>query len=238
VQKVEEMLGKAVPGARVIRMDSDTTSGSRSHWEMLGAFSRGEADILLGTQMVAKGHDFPDVTLVGILQADLGMSMPDFRAGERVFQLVLQAAGRSGRGADPGLVLVQAWAGDDPVLTSACRHDFSAFVETELEVRRSLGYPPFGRLARFVWSGGDPARVGRAASSSVPGPEGCQGVRLSGPSPAVIPRIGGRWRTSALARSESPRALGSYARKVLERFEGLGAAGVRLDVDIDPVDMM
>ena len=146
--------------------------------KILGGFAGGGSDVLLGTQMVAKGHDFPDVTLVVVLAADMGLSIPDFRAAERVFQLVTQAAGRAGRGSEPGEVIVQATSGHR-ALEAACRHDYLAFAEGEMQVRRALGYPPFSHMVRFLWSGLDAERTERAARAAL-GNVSVGGVSLLG----------------------------------------------------------
>lgn len=236
VQKVEELIRAGIPGIRVSRLDSDTATGAKSHWEILGRFAGGMADVLLGTQMVAKGHDFPDVTLVVVLAADMGLSIPDFRAAEKVFQLVAQAAGRAGRGGEPGEVIIQA-ASRHRALEAACRHDYQAFAEGEMPVRRALGYPPFSYIVRFLWSGLDPERTERAARASVGGVS-VRGVSLLGPMPAGLPRIGRRWRWHALARSSSRRALAEFHAAVSRAHESGGGSAVRLDIDVDPQDML
>jgi primosomal protein N' (replication factor Y) len=232
IQKVEEELTAVLPGIRLIRMDRDTVSHPGAHWSLLERFASGGADILLGTQMIAKGHDFPGVTLVCILAADMALAFPDFRASERAFQLVLQAAGRAGRGDAPGRVLVQS--ADQVAFAPAIAQDYSMFLEAELPVRRMLGYPPYGHVARILWSGRDREAVrleaSRMRSFSSPG------VTLHEPSPALMPRLGGRWRFSCLARSRSRTAL----REALERapLRRGGSGDVSVDVDVDPVDLL
>jgi primosomal protein N' (replication factor Y) len=236
VQKVESELNRLFPEARCLRMDSDSTASSSSHWQMLERFAGGDGDILVGTQMVAKGHDFPGVTLVGILAADMSLSIPDFRAGERTFSLILQAAGRAGRGERKGLVVVQASDPEDPVLASAASGDFPGFAGRELAARRTLGFPPATSAARFLWTGADADRVARAAnacSRSVP-----EGIRLLGPAPAVMARIGGIWRWNALALSASRTKLHAFARLLLEKASRDCPPGVRVDVDVDPGDLL
>jgi primosomal protein N' (replication factor Y) len=236
VQRVEEELCELLPGLRVIRMDADTTTGRGSHWEILSRFGRGEGDVLLGTQMVAKGHDFPGVTLVGIVAADQGLAFPDFRASERVFALILQAAGRAGRGRSPGEVVVQALDPEDPVIVAAAAHDYAGFWKMESAARRELGYPPFGRLVRFVWSGRDLPTVRRAARVSWARPP--DDLRTLAPSPAVLEKVSDRHRLSALAMADSVPPLRRLAAAVRRRFEQASASGVRLDVDVDPLDML
>src|SRR2546426_5895477 len=137
----------ALPGARVERLDRDTARGRGSVEDLLTRVERGEVDVLLGTQMIAKGHDFPNVTLVGVLAADALLGLPDFRAGERAFQLLAQVAGRSGRGERTGEVIVQAYYADHHAIRSACEHDYAGFAERELTYRRAMNYPPYASLA-------------------------------------------------------------------------------------------
>jgi len=146
-QRAEAALKKCFPSARVLRMDADSTSRKNSHDDILGAFRRHEADILIGTQMIAKGLDFPNVTLVGVLNADSSLNMPDFRAGERTYQLVSQVAGRAGRAELPGEVFVQTYDPSSSVIRAAARGDYAAFAREELAARRSLGFPPFRHLS-------------------------------------------------------------------------------------------
>lgn len=237
IQKVEDSLSNSIPGLSVIRMDADTTRGKDAHWKLLRGFASGDGDVLLGTQMVAKGHDFPNVTFVGVVAADMGLAFPDFRAAERTFQLILQVAGRSGRGKLPGEVLIQAYDVRNPVIRAASEHDFKAFWEMESRARRAFGYPPFGHLVRFVWSGLDGRRVRRAAEEALDGLE-MEGVMLSEPAEAAFPRINRRWRWNSLARSESRHKLGRLAVLLRERHEKLSSGGVRLDIDIDPHNLL
>lgn len=237
IQKVEELLAELLPRTSVIRMDADTTRGKNSHWELLGSFAEGRGDVLLGTQMVAKGHDFPNVTLVGIISADMGLAFPDFRAAERTFQLILQVSGRAGRGGVPGEVIIQAHDRNDATIKAAAGHDFSRFWEMESRVRKAFGYPPYGHLVRFVWSGTDSGRVRRAAQSTAEGVQ-ARGVEVSQPMEAAFPRINRRWRWSALARSTSRKALSKVAGEMRMKFEDASSRGVRLDIDVDPINLL
>ena len=238
IQKVQEALEELLPMTRVIRMDSDTTRGRRSHWEILGRFARGEGDVLLGTQMVAKGHDFANVTLVGIIAADMGLCFPDFRAAERTFQLILQVAGRAGRGALEGEVIVQTLDPDNRTVRAAAAHDYGTFWDDESTVRKDFGYPPFGYLLRFVWSGLDREAVplvARICTEELEGPD----VTISPVQEAAFPRIGRRWRWSLLARSTSRSVLADLAGEVRNRMENLTPRrGVRLDIDVDPYNLL
>jgi primosomal protein N' (replication factor Y) len=239
-EQVEARLRAEWPQARIARMDRDTTGSKWAHERLLGAMHRGEADVLVGTQMVAKGHDLPNVTLVGIVNADVGLSMPDFRASERVFHLLTQAAGRAGRGERPGEVILQTRRPSHDVVVFAQRHDVAGFYERELARRRELGYPPFGRLIILLVSGTNEAeviaaaqRLGNEASTALR-----DGVLLLGPAPAPLWRLKGRHRWQLLLKGpkgpgvrETARALVSCADKVLPR-------GVRLDVDVDPQQVL
>ena len=240
-QRVEEALLEQFPGVRVIRMDLDTTSSKNAHDELVERFRRGEADLLLGTQMVAKGLDFPEVTLVGVISADTGMHLPEFRAAERSFQLLTQVAGRSGRGSIPGEVVIQTLLPEAPVLQAAARQDFAAFVNQELPERRAAGYPPFGRLIVFLWSGRDEetlAEVARDSTSRLRRTIGGESWLL-GPAPAPLARLRNRYRWQALLRGASARQLHALAgcalpsmRKAAEKRK------VRLTVNVDPITMM
>ena len=230
-QKVETALEEQFPDIRVIRMDVDTTGWKGAHDELVERFRRREADVLLGTQMVAKGLDFPDVTLVGVISADTGLHMPDFRAAERSFQLLTQVAGRSGRGDQPGEVVIQTRLPDEAVLQAAARQDFDAFVENELVERRAAGFPPFGRLVVFRWRGDQIAAVERAAHEGVIRlRQTCKpGVQLLGPAPAPLARLRGRHRWQALLMGPSAQALRQTTSTALASMR---QASSRFDVDL------
>ncbi len=230
-QKVETALEEQFPDIRVIRMDVDTTGWKGAHDELVERFRRREADVLLGTQMVAKGLDFPDVTLVGVISADTGLHMPDFRAAERSFQLLTQVAGRSGRGDQPGEVVIQTRLPDEAVLQAAAQQDFDAFVENELVERRAAGFPPFGRLVVFRWRGDQIAAVERAAHEGVIRlRQTCKpGVQLLGPAPAPLARLRGRHRWQALLMGPSAQALRQTTSTALTSMR---QASSRFDVDL------
>lgn len=237
IQKVEEALKELLPQTRVIRMDADTTRGRSAHWKIVEKFSRGEGDVLLGTQMVAKGHDFPEVTLAAVIGAEMGLYLPDFRAQETTFNLLLQVAGRSGRSNKAGEVIIQTLDPDNPVIRMACVHDYEAFMKMELNQRKTMGFPPYRRMARLLWSGEDPAGVRLAAEVSCekPLPDGC---RIMGPSEAAMARIADKFRYSALITAGSHRLLKEAAGLVRETFEARGGKHVRMDVDVDPRNLM
>jgi primosomal protein N' (replication factor Y) len=233
IQKVEESLGNLLPDTRVIRMDADTTRGKDAHWDILSRFAKGEGDVLLGTQMVAKGHDFPDVTLVGIISADMGLAFPDFRAAERTFQLILQVAGRAGRGKIPGEVIIQTRDKTSSIIKAAANHDFADFWKRESSVRKAFGYPPYGYIVRFVWSGLDKFRVAKVANECARG-DAC----ISDALEAAFPRINRRWRWSAIAKSPSRKILAGISRGMRRQFDSIPHKGVRLEIDVDPYDLL
>ena len=245
-EQVERSVAEAFPRARLARMDVDTTSGKWSHHEILGRMERLEVDILLGTQMIAKGLDFPYVTLVGVINADVGMNLPDFRASERTFQLLTQVSGRAGRGPLGGEVLVQTSLPGHYAVRAALAHDYVAFAERELEERRGPGYPPHGRLVNVVVSGTAQEAVERAARAAADwllarmraaGPDAQ--ATLLGPAPCPVDRIRNRWRWHFLLRSTSTRALAAAGRALHHHLElRPGAADLRLVLDRDPVSLM
>ncbi len=245
-EQVERIAAETFPEARLARMDVDTTSGKWSHQEILGRVERGEVDILLGTQMIAKGLDFPRVTLVGVVNADVGIHLPDFRASERTFQLLSQVAGRSGRGTLGGEVVIQTSLPEHYAVRAAVAHDFEGFAQRELAERERPRYPPHVRLANVILSSPDQALAAGSAESAAAwlrqrlgrsGRPGADPVELVGPAPAPIEKLHGRWRWHFLLRSRSPGSLGDAARWLVEEF-GLPAGDVRLALDRDPVALL
>jgi primosomal protein N' (replication factor Y) len=238
-EQVERIVAETFPAARLARMDVDTTSGKWAHHEILGRVERGEVDILMGTQMIAKGLDFPRVTLVGVVNADVGIHLPDFRATERTFQLLSQVAGRAGRSVLAGEVIVQTSLPDHYGIQAALHHDYVGFAERELAERRRPAYPPWVRLANVLLSSPDPDAAAAAAQKAVQWLAGRldEGVELVGPAPAPIERLHGRWRWHFLLRARSIRALTSACRVLVEGFTPPGA-DVRLALDRDPVALL
>ena len=236
-EQVERVVAETFPEARLARMDVDTTSGKWSHHEILGRVERGEVDILLGTQMIAKGLDFPGVTLVGVVNADVGIHLPDFRATERTFQLLSQVAGRAGRGELGGDVLIQTALPEHYAIQAALAHDYVAFATRELDERRHPVYPPWVRLINVVVSSPTPEdAAGNAEAAArwlrthvVSGAP----VDLIGPAPSPIERLHGRWRWHFLLRSVSVKALGSTAKRLRSEFRTRGT-DVRIAIDRDP----
>jgi primosomal protein N' (replication factor Y) len=235
---VEAAVQDLLPGARVGRLDRDATRRRGAHVELLDAFRERRIDVLVGTQMVTKGFDFPGVTLVGVVTADVALNTPDFRAAERAFQLLTQVAGRAGRGDQPGEVIVQTFNPEHASVRTAANHDFRGFAASELPHRRELGYPPFGRLARLLVSGEAAAAAEgriRAAAAELAPAAAREGVELLGPAPAPLSRLNNRYRWHLVLRSRRPEALHAVlaaARPRLQRQVG----GVTLDVD--PVDLL
>jgi len=237
-ERLEETLLEQFPDARIARMDRDTTSRKGAHGRLVSAMAAGEFDILIGTQMVAKGHDFGAVTLVGVLSADTALNLPDFRSAERVYALLSQAAGRAGRGERPGRVLIQTWSPDHYALQYVVRHDYHGFAAAELAQRQALGYPPFGHLVNLVLAGNDAALVAATATSLAkrlaPSQED---VELLGPAPCLLQKLRGRSRMQILLKAARRPPL----RRMLEWLRAGSLrlpSGVALTVDVDPLDML
>jgi primosomal protein N' (replication factor Y) len=243
-QRVEKAVRELFPEARVARMDVDTTTARGAHWRILRSFAEGETDVLLGTQMVAKGLDFPRVGLVGVVAADVGLNLPDFRAGERTFQLLTQVAGRTGRGTSPGRVVVQSYLPDHYTITLARDQMFAPFFEREVAERKELGYPPFSRLVAIEVRDRDERSVIRAAARLADflsrGASQMRGPRpeVLGPAPAPLGRLKGvyRWQVIVRGRGSSSRALvaGALAQRASLRLP----SSVSLAVDVDPQDLL
>jgi primosomal protein N' (replication factor Y) len=234
-ERIEELLASAFPSARVGRLDRDVAAGAKGE-RVLERMRRGELDILVGTQMVTKGHDLPGVTLVGVLNADAALSLPDFRAAERTFHLLVQVAGRAGRADRPGRVLIQTRNPEHPAVRAAETHDVRAFVEHELAVREEVGYPPFARLGLVRLDGPDEQLVAREAARLARLAAAASGqVEVLGPAPAPLGRLRGRYRYQFMLRAaERPplhQALLSVARAP-------SARGVRVGIDVDPLNML
>lgn len=238
-EQVERRLGELFPEVRVARMDVDTTSTKWAHQKILERVKRGEADVLLGTQMIAKGLDLPGVTLVGVVNADVGLNLPDFRASERTFQLLSQVAGRAGRGERPGRVLVQTSRPEHFALEAAVEHDYEGFADRELEDRELPGYPPHRRLANLVVSGPEPAPVEALVDEltrwtrSLVEERELEGVQVVGPAPCPIERLRNRWRWHFLLKSDEPGPLGAVLR-YLDARHGQPSGDRRLEIDRDP----
>jgi primosomal protein N' (replication factor Y) (superfamily II helicase) len=242
-EQVERIVTETFPTARTARMDVDTTAARWAHHHILDRVGRREIDILLGTQMIAKGLDFHNVTLVGVINADVGLNLPDFRASERTFQLLTQVAGRAGRGDRPGQVVIQTAVPAHHAVRCALTHDYVAYAERELDDRREPAYPPHARLANLVVSGPDEVRVqeateelAAAAMRTIQSLDARQ-VQILGPAPCAIDRIRERWRWHFVLRSPTARPLGAVCR-ALYREHGTGADPTRIIIDRDPVALL
>ncbi len=232
-EKLEQAVREQFPGVRTLRWDWDVTRGRESHEKILEAFTHGEADVLIGTQMIAKGLDLPRVTLVGVVNADTGLNLPDFRAGERTFQLLTQVAGRAGRSALRGRVIIQTFFPEHYAITCAARHDYAGFCERELRFRQEAGYPPFRPLIRLLYTSTSEADASAAAAQFAAElkdrirRQALPDVELIGPAPAFYAKLGGRYRYHLLLR-------GQNAAELLETIPP--RPGWR--VDVDPINML
>jgi primosomal protein N' (replication factor Y) len=239
-QQGEERLTEIFPGARIGRMDRDTVRGRHDLEHLLARLHGGEINLLVGTQMIAKGHDIHGITLVGVVGCDHALSMPDFRAAERVFQLIAQVSGRAGRGELEGRVVVQTYYPDHYAILAAVKHDYAAFAERELKYRRWMHYPPFGALANVLvqsakleeaaaWS----ALLGKWFEKAAP-----EGVRVLGPCTAPIARIKSVYRFHLILKSASRKALNAALRGMLAHAEEAGVPRRNVVVDVDPTRLM
>jgi primosomal protein N' (replication factor Y) len=239
-ERVEEEVRAQLPDARVARLDRDTAGRRGTIESVLARLAAGKLDVLIGTQMVAKGHDFPGVRLVGVVNADLGLHLPDFRAAERTFQLLTQVAGRAGRGALPGRVVLQTWSPDHYAIRPAAAHDYERFYAEERRSREALRYPPFGRLALVRIAAADEAAARAAAArlaEAARAAAGADGPEVLGPAPAPIARLRGQHRFQLLLKHARAEALRSVGRQLVEAAGRL-PAGVRFSIDLNPLDML
>jgi primosomal protein N' (replication factor Y) len=238
-ERVEDELHRLIPEARIARMDRDTVSGKQAHERILGSFRAGEYDILVGTQMIAKGHDIPNVTLVGIINADIGLGMPDFRAAERTFQLLTQAAGRAGRGQMPGLVLLQTINPDHYAVRFAALQDYSKFYEKEVEYRRAMRYPPFAALANVVVRAPEKEvalrRSGELAALLTPPPDR---TRILGPSQAAVEKVKGEFRYQMIVKSASRQVLAKALNRLRHYAQQAEWPATSLIIDVDPMTLL
>jgi len=236
-EQLEQILLEHFPAANIARMDRDSTRTKGSQQRLMEQMESQAVDILVGTQMIAKGHDFFGVTLVGVVDADAALNFPDFRAAERCFSLLAQVAGRAGRGSVPGRVLVQTRTPENPVLECALEHDYHAFCRQELPMREMLGYPPYGYLVNIVCSGLNRTEVEQGAERLYQQLQHHSEVEILGPAPCPLFRLRNRFRVQVLLKAAQRYPL----RQVLERipeFQAALPAQVSLMVDVDPLDMM
>ena len=232
-QKLEQEVRLTFPRARQLRWDSDAITGKTSNEDILRQFRGRKADVLIGTQMVAKGLDIPSVTLVGVVNADTSLNLPDFRAGERTYQLLSQVAGRAGRGLAGGRVIIQTFAPDNYAIQAIARHDYASFYEQEIAYRRQLNNPPFTQLARLIFTHTNDAICQREAEKmrktliEESNARGIAGISIIGPAPAFIHRLRGRYRWQLIIRGQN-----------LSAFLSPLDFGHGWTVDIDPVGLI
>jgi primosomal protein N' (replication factor Y) len=239
-QQLEAAVRERFPRARVARMDRDTARTWQAAARILEDLERGAIDVLVGTQMIGKGHDVPNVTLVGVVSADIALHLPDFRAGERAFALLTQVAGRAGRGDRPGLALIQTYNPDHYILRAVQAQDYAALWEAESQLRREQGLPPFTRAVLAVVSSPEEAAVERAAIelATLLHGQGIRGSDVSGPAPAPLFKVRGRHRWHLLIRGRDGRTLHAKVQEAATRLRTLRPArGVRVDLDVDPVSL-
>ncbi len=237
-QRVESELEAALPDWPVVRMDADTTKGKGAHERLLASFEQLESGVLLGTQMIAKGLDYPEVTLVGVIAADITLNLPDFRAGERTYQLLEQVAGRAGRGEREGTVVVQTYWPDHPAIAAVAAHDPETFYGQDAAMRCELGYPPYGRLANVLIWGKDKQAVAKqsevvanAVQAHLP-----EEWKLLGPSPAPLSKLKGIWRWHLLVKAPEDAAISRLLGEALSEVTPVD--GVAVAADVDPADLL
>lgn len=243
-QRVEEELAKKFPTARFARVDSDSMRNSRDYEKTLARFAAREIDILLGTQMIAKGLDYPNVTLVGVISGDTALALPDFRAAERTFQLITQVAGRAGRGDSPGRVVVQTFLPDDPAIRFAAQQDFPGFARRELTSRQEVGLPPYTRMARLILRDQDVLALnelsdtlkGELTALTTTFSLNQNSLRIEGPMPCAVARIAGYYRAQIVLYAPDPRPIQQVLAALREK--GSLAKSDRIAVDVDPVSLL
>ncbi len=238
-EKVEDELHREFPAARIARLDRDTVTGKRQYEHILNGFRERNYDVLVGTQMIAKGHDIPNVTLVGVVSGDVGLGMPDFRAAERTFQLLTQVAGRAGRGTLPGIVLIQTINPDHYAIRMAAAQDYQAFYDKELQFRRMMHYPPFSAMANVLVRAGKQEEAlrmsGELGRFLSPPPEG---VRVMGPAEAPVPRLKAEFRYQMLIKSSSRKTLNELLRRTIAHTREQKWPATSLVVDVDPLSLL
>ncbi|PYS43350.1 MAG: primosomal protein N' [Acidobacteria bacterium] len=240
-EQIDELLRRRFPELRIGRIDRDTKSRRHAFEKTLLDFSKGELDLLVGTQMLAKGHDFPNVTLVGVISVDAGLALPDFRAAERAFQLITQVAGRAGRGDKAGRVLIQTYHPQNYALRHASAQDYRGFYEEEIRHRRNHGYPPFVALALLLSRHQDSNRAHSTANDlrkALIAANHDQACRILGPAPAPLARLRGEYRVQLLVKSRSRKQLRAVIDEALASMETAGRDLRAVTLEIDPVSMM
>jgi len=229
-EQVEDLLQAHFSNARILRLDRDTTSRRGALEAGLLAAELGKVDILVGTQMLAKGHTFPNLTLVGILNADLGLRIPDFRSAERTFHLLTQVAGRAGRAELPGRVILQTYSPDHPAIVHAVAQNFESFADSELPYRSALGYPPYTAMALFKSEGDDPVTARKPLDELYRSFMACHGIKMLGPLNAPVSRVKNRYWQQLILKSQSRADLSHALQSVT-----LGRSGT-VQMDRDPLN--
>jgi primosomal protein N' (replication factor Y) len=240
-EQVEREMQVLFPESAIARMDRDTVSGKHGHYKILRRFERKDIDVLIGTQMVTKGHDFPNVTLVGVIAAETSLHLPDFRASERTFQILTQVAGRTGRGELRGEVIVQTYTPSHYAIVAARTHDYHSFYEREISYRETLNYPPFSRVINLVVQGRNEdftrevsqqlARYLRASKHKA--------LVILGPSPAAMMKLRNRYRYQILLKSTYSQYMRTYVKTQIETFRRTShLRDVQIIVDVDPVNLL
>jgi primosomal protein N' (replication factor Y) len=246
-ERLEEEIAAQFPTARTARMDADSTRRKGEVLRLLKKFSAGEIDILIGTQMITKGFDFPAVTLVGVVASDLSLGFPDFRAAERTFHLLSQVAGRAGRGEKPGRVIIQTFNPSHYALAAAVGNDYDTFLQKEIKLRSSLGYPPFRYMAILRLQGNrkkDTAVIAAELSDSIRRSSACQGsergeLKVLGPVEAPLSKLKGKYRFQIMIKASHPFIIQGLIRRVLASVKAeLSRNGVECIVDMDPYQML
>ncbi len=244
-QKIEEGVHKLFPEARVLRMDADTTREKESYDKILTSFSDGEADILIGTQMIVKGHDFPGVTLMGVLAADLSLFAADYRAPEKTFELLAQAAGRAGRDSLPGHVIIQTYKPEHYAVVAAAAQDYDSFYEQEIVFRRLMKYPPEGHILSLLFEGKNEERCRNVCSDickeldkSNKDRQENTGLTILGPAPAGISKINDVYRCVVYYKHKDEGVLFNISGDLYEKRDGILKTGVQITVDMDPINMI
>ena len=239
-ERLEAELKHLFPDARVGRIDRDTMRHMRDYERVLGGFRAGDIDILVGTQMIAKGHDFPRVTLVGVVGADAPLALPDFRAAERTFQLLTQVAGRSGRGDRPGEVMIQSYFPDHYTFQLAITQRFEDFFARESRYRKAMFYPPFTALAGIMVSDRDAVRASNTAREVGEFLDSLRSnaIRILGPAPAPLERIKRLYRHQLLIKSSSRSTLHHLLDRLRQHIEERKIGGTRVIIDVDPVSLL
>ncbi|MFH1542284.1 MAG: primosomal protein N' [bacterium] len=235
-QRIEQEVADYFPQARILRYDSDAVTKRGSHETLFNTFAEGKADILIGTQMVAKGLDVANVTLVGVVAADTALNLPDFRAAERTFQLITQVAGRAGRHHLPGKVIVQTYSPEHFALQTAVKHDYDAFYQAEIKHRQELNYPPYSQLIGIVVSGEARAKVIKVIQDIKTFLDNRQIKGVMGPAPAVIARLRGDWRYRLLLKSSKIQETRNKLQEIMSKI--VIPSDVRVVVDVEPISLL